>query len=219
MTWSPRTWVASEFLDETVMNAHVRDFLLQLEGAILTDAGDIPYATAANVLARLGMSGKAFLPLRANAGETAPEYAGVVPRQLPAFDNHVLATASPSSQAVASTTVTVGADAKVLLIAPVQFAYKVVGSSQHLMQFAIYRSKASDGSGQEVIDSKTWLQNMAWFGTVRDQTVNWMGLGLDEPAEAGEYLYQSVFQYFVAADIYMASGEPQVSGQIVTLEF
>ncbi len=49
MTWTaPRTWVTAETVTAAIMNAHVRDNLLETSAATVTVAGDIPYADAAN---------------------------------------------------------------------------------------------------------------------------------------------------------------------------
>lgn len=61
MAWTaPRTWVAGEAPTAAIMNTHIRDNLNATEAAVLTGAGDLAYATAANTLARLakGTSGQ-----------------------------------------------------------------------------------------------------------------------------------------------------------------
>lgn len=79
MAWTaPRTWVVGEILTASALNTHLRDNLLETAVAKVTTAGDIVQATAANALARLGMSGAGGKFLRANAGATALEYAAVV---------------------------------------------------------------------------------------------------------------------------------------------
>ncbi len=56
MSWtSPRTWTTSEVVTAAIMNQHLRDNLLQTAPAILTVAGDMPYASAANTLSRLAI--------------------------------------------------------------------------------------------------------------------------------------------------------------------
>lgn len=56
MAWTaPRTWVVNEVVTAAIMNTHVRDNFNQTGPAIVTTAGDILYATAANALARLGI--------------------------------------------------------------------------------------------------------------------------------------------------------------------
>jgi len=76
MWTSPRTWVTSELVTASLLNTHIRDNLLETAPAKLTVAGDLPYATAANTLARLA-KGTALQGLRMNAGATAPEWATV----------------------------------------------------------------------------------------------------------------------------------------------
>ena len=75
MAWTaPRTWVTGELVTATLLNAHLRDNLLETAPAKVTTQGDTVYATAANALARLA-KGTAFQTLRMNAGATAPEWA------------------------------------------------------------------------------------------------------------------------------------------------
>ena len=57
MAWTaPRTWVTGETVTAALMNAHVRDNLLETSAATVTTAGDIAYADAANSMgSRLGI--------------------------------------------------------------------------------------------------------------------------------------------------------------------
>lgn len=57
MAWTaPRTWVTGETVTAALMNAHVRDNLLETSAATATTAGDIVYADAANSMgSRLGI--------------------------------------------------------------------------------------------------------------------------------------------------------------------
>jgi hypothetical protein len=73
MAWTaPRTWVAAEIVTAALMNTHLRDNMLETAPAIVTTAGDIVYADAANSLVRLGVgSGGTFL----RSTGTAPEWA------------------------------------------------------------------------------------------------------------------------------------------------
>lgn len=78
MAWTaPRTWVVGEVFTAALANTHIRDNMLETAAAKVTTAGDIVQATAANALARLGMSGHGGKFLRANAGATALEYAAM----------------------------------------------------------------------------------------------------------------------------------------------
>ena len=73
-SWTaPRTWTTSELVTAAIMNVHVRDNLLATLAAIVTTAGDIGFATAANTLSRLAI-GTARQQLNTNAGATAPEW-------------------------------------------------------------------------------------------------------------------------------------------------
>ena len=74
MAWTaPRTWTTGELVTAALLNAHVRDNLLETYPAKVTTAGDIAYATAANAIARLPI-GSNTRGLRANSAGTAPEY-------------------------------------------------------------------------------------------------------------------------------------------------
>lgn len=54
MAWTaPRTWVTGEVVTAALLNAHLRDNLLETPTAKVTTAGDIVYATGANAMARL----------------------------------------------------------------------------------------------------------------------------------------------------------------------
>jgi hypothetical protein len=57
MAWTaPRTWVTGETVTAALMNAHLRDNLLETSAATATTAGDIVYADAANSMgSRLGI--------------------------------------------------------------------------------------------------------------------------------------------------------------------
>ncbi len=49
MAWTaPRTWVTGETVTAALMNAHIKDNLLETSAATVTTAGDIAYADAAN---------------------------------------------------------------------------------------------------------------------------------------------------------------------------
>ena len=76
MAWTaPRTWVAFEIPTAGTLNTHIRDNLLATEAAVITTAGDLAYASAANALARLprGTSGQ-YLQVAAGV----PGWASVV---------------------------------------------------------------------------------------------------------------------------------------------
>lgn len=74
MAWtSPRTWVTSETVTATIMNAHVRDNFSETAPAKVTTAGDIVYATASNTLSRLAI-GSAGAVLVTNQAATAPRW-------------------------------------------------------------------------------------------------------------------------------------------------
>ncbi len=57
MAWTaPRTWVTGETVTAALMNAHIKDNLLETSAATVTTAGDIAYADAANSMgSRLGI--------------------------------------------------------------------------------------------------------------------------------------------------------------------
>lgn len=75
MAWTaPRTWTTSETVTAAIMNAHVRDNLLETGPAKVTTAGDLLYATGANALARLGI-GSALQVLK--GGASAPSWGNV----------------------------------------------------------------------------------------------------------------------------------------------
>ena len=79
MSWTnPKTWVAGETVTAALLNTHLRDNLLATAAAVMTVAGDMVYATAANTLARLA-KGSAGQFLRMNALATAPEWATLTP--------------------------------------------------------------------------------------------------------------------------------------------
>ena len=75
MAWgAPRTWVSGETVTAALMNAHIRDNLLETCPATVTTAGDITYADAANSMgSRLGI-GAANTILTSNG--SAPTWAG-----------------------------------------------------------------------------------------------------------------------------------------------
>ncbi len=74
---APRTWVVGEPLTAAELNEQLRDNMLQTGPAKVTTQGDVLYASGANALARLAISGNGGKYLRANAGATAIEYAAV----------------------------------------------------------------------------------------------------------------------------------------------
>ena len=75
MAWTtPRAWVTGETVSAASMNTHVRDNMLEAAPAKAQTAGDVFYATAANALTALPISGQAGKSLAANTGETAIEY-------------------------------------------------------------------------------------------------------------------------------------------------
>ncbi len=57
MAWTaPRTWVTGETVTAALMNAHIRDNLLETSAATVTTAGDIAFADAANSMgSRVGI--------------------------------------------------------------------------------------------------------------------------------------------------------------------
>lgn len=65
MAWTaPRTWVTSEVVSATIMNAHVRDNLLETAPAKASAKGDLFAATGANAISRLaiGTNGYSLVP-------------------------------------------------------------------------------------------------------------------------------------------------------------
>ena len=76
MAWTnPRTWTTNEVVSKAIMDAHVRDNLLETAVAKAAAAGDIPYATAATALTVLTLGTQGYLVV---AGASAPEYKGLV---------------------------------------------------------------------------------------------------------------------------------------------
>lgn len=74
MAWSaPRKYVASEVLTAAQMNEFQRDNLLVTAPAIVTTAGDIVYASAANTVTRLA-AGSDGAPLVYDTGGNAPTW-------------------------------------------------------------------------------------------------------------------------------------------------
>ncbi len=59
MAWTaPRTWVTGETVTAALMNAHIKDNLLETSAATATTAGDLVYADAANSMgSRLAIGG------------------------------------------------------------------------------------------------------------------------------------------------------------------
>jgi hypothetical protein len=72
-----KTWVTGEVVTAATLNAEVRDALDETAVAKVTTAGDLTYATAARVLARLGI-GTAGQVLVVNGGATAPQWSGTL---------------------------------------------------------------------------------------------------------------------------------------------
>lgn len=69
MAWtSPRTWVSGEVVSAALLNAHLRDNLLETAPAKVTTAGDVVYANGANSLARLAANAGKLL----HSSSTAP---------------------------------------------------------------------------------------------------------------------------------------------------
>lgn len=85
MAWiSPHTFAPNELVDAALLNAHIRDNLLETEAAKVTTAGDIFQASAANTIARL--AAVALRSPRTNAAGNAIEYvAGVTLSQIPVY--------------------------------------------------------------------------------------------------------------------------------------
>lgn len=76
MAWTaPRTWVTGETVTAALMNAHVRDNLLETSAATVTTAGDLSYADAANSMgSRLGIGA---VPSILSTTGSAPAWRGV----------------------------------------------------------------------------------------------------------------------------------------------
>src|SRR3990167_4205296 len=71
MAWTaPRTWVTAELVTAALLNAHVRDNLLESAAAKVTTKGDIVAATGANALARIAVGANTTIPIAAS-GEAA----------------------------------------------------------------------------------------------------------------------------------------------------
>lgn len=70
---APRTWTVAEIATGSLMNAQVRDNLLQTMAALAQAAGDTFYATGSGALARLAL-GAANRALRVDSGATALEW-------------------------------------------------------------------------------------------------------------------------------------------------
>lgn len=88
MAWTaPRTWTDNEVPSATVMNAHVKDNLLELAAAKFTAAGDTIRATGATALARVAI-GAAGAIAAVNSGATSHEW--VTPEDLWWVDVDVL---------------------------------------------------------------------------------------------------------------------------------
>lgn len=75
MAWTaPYTYTTGELVTASMLNADIRDNLLQTAPAKVTTAGDIVYATAASALARLGIGGANTL---LHGGASAPAWSAV----------------------------------------------------------------------------------------------------------------------------------------------
>ncbi len=78
MAWTaPRTWTTNEVVSKAIMDAHVRDNLLETAPAKVTTAGDIVYADGANSLVRLPV-GNPGDRLRVNTAGTALVWDAVI---------------------------------------------------------------------------------------------------------------------------------------------
>lgn len=75
MAWStPATVATGELATAAWANQYIRDQFNETAPAKIAAAGDLPYGSAANTVAALGI-GTALQLLRTNAGATAPEWA------------------------------------------------------------------------------------------------------------------------------------------------
>jgi hypothetical protein len=75
MGWTaPRTWTTGEVVTAAILNAHVRDDLLETGPAKVTTAGDLLVATGANALKRLAKGTARQVP-QVNSGATDIEWA------------------------------------------------------------------------------------------------------------------------------------------------
>ena len=74
MAWTaPRTWTTGEIVTAALMNAQIRDNMLETAPAKTAAAGDLYYGTAANAIAAL-TAGSARQILQMNSGGTLPEW-------------------------------------------------------------------------------------------------------------------------------------------------
>ena len=74
MAWTaPRTWTSEELITASIMNVHIRDNLLEIEGAKPTTAGDTVHGSGLNALTRLAAGGAGAL-YRTAAAATAPSW-------------------------------------------------------------------------------------------------------------------------------------------------
>ena len=104
MAWTaPRTWVPGELVTAALLNVHLRNNLLATLAAIVTTAGDIGYATAANTLSRLAI-GTARQQLATNAGATAPEWVASLQSLMTAQGDIVYASAANTPAGLAKGT-------------------------------------------------------------------------------------------------------------------
>lgn len=94
MAWTaPRTYTTGEIITAAILNAHVRDNLLETAPALAGAAGDTFYADAANSITNLA-KGTAKQVLSMNDGETAPEWVTLTAAQANAVNR--IATGSTS---------------------------------------------------------------------------------------------------------------------------
>ena len=74
MAWTaPQTWTTGQIVTAADLNTDIKDNMNTTMAGVVTTAGDIAYATAANALSRLAI-GTAGQALVVNAGATAPEW-------------------------------------------------------------------------------------------------------------------------------------------------
>ncbi len=122
MAWTaPRTWVTGETVTAALMNAQIRDNLLETSAATVTTAGDLAYADAANSMGSRLAIGAATTHLVSDG--SSPVWRGVATdvdtasNTLTSTTYVTLATAGPSGPGFATeieVTVTTGTVALVL---------------------------------------------------------------------------------------------------------
>lgn len=79
MAWTaPRTWVTSEVVSATIMNAHVRDNLLETAPAKASAKGDLFAATTANAISRVAVGSNGQVIMANSACNTGVQWTGIL---------------------------------------------------------------------------------------------------------------------------------------------